>query len=339
MPDIHRGKLMRCISKISRRDATRGIGLGLLAAGLPFGSAHAAYPDHPIKMIVPVPPGSGVDAVSRALGQQMGEQMGATFVNEYKPGASAVVGTEMLAKSPPDGYTVMTAYTAHATNPLFNAKMPYDTLKDFTPIVTICYTPTVLMVHPSLPVNSVQDLVKMIKEKPGKYSYASGGVGAGAHLSGEWFKQRTGLDLQHVPYKGNAPAVNDMLGGHNTLMFDIPSTTVPLVQAGKLKALAVADKKRLPELPNVPTMIEQGFPDFEVSAWYMLLGPAKMPADVLAKLNTEANKALQTPDVRDKLATLGFVIVGGTSQAADAYVRSEMTKWAAVVEKSGLKPE
>ena len=142
-----------------------------------------------------------------------------------------------------------------------------------------------------------------------------------------------------MPYKGNAPAVNDMLGGHNTLMFDIPSTAVPLVQAGKLKALAVADKKRLPELPDVPTMIEQGFPGFEVAGWYMLLAPANMPKDVLDRLSTEANKALKTPAVRDKLATLGFVIVGGTPQEADAYVRSEMTKWAGVVEKSGLKPQ
>jgi tripartite-type tricarboxylate transporter receptor subunit TctC len=339
MLDIDGRDFMRRMPNITRRDATRGIGLGLLAASLPFGSARAAYPDMPIKMIVPVPPGSGVDAVSRALGQQMGEQMGVPFVNEYKPGASAVVGTEALAKAAPDGYTVMTAYTAHATNPLFNANIPYDTLKDFTPIVNVCYTPTVLMVHPSLPVNSVQDLVKLIKEKPGNYTYASGGVGAGAHLSGEWFKQRAGLDIQHVPYKGNAPAVNDMLGGHNTLMFDIPTTTVPLVQAGKLKALAVADKKRLPELPDVPTMIEQGFPDFEVSAWYMLLGPAKMPADILGKLNTEANKALQTPGVREKLATLGFVIVGGSPEEADAFVRAEMKKWSAVVEKAGLKPQ
>lgn len=326
-------------AKISRRDATRGIGLGLLAAALPAGVAHAAYPDRPIKMIVPVPPGSGVDAVSRALGQQMGEQMGATFVNEYKPGASAVVGSEMLAKSPPDGYAVMMAYTAHATNPLFNAKMPYDTLKDFTPIVYVCYTPTVLVVHPSLPVNSVKDLVKMIKDAPGKYTYASGGVGAGAHLAGELFKQTAGLDIQHVPYKGNAPAVNDMLGGHNTLMFDIPTTTVPLVQAGKLKALAVTDKKRLAELPNVPTMIEEGFPGFEVAGWYMLLGPAGMPNDILERLNIEANKALKAPEVHDKLATLGFVIVGGTPQEADGFVRSEMKKWGAVIEKSGLKAQ
>jgi tripartite-type tricarboxylate transporter receptor subunit TctC len=324
---------------MSRRDATRGLGLGLLAAALPAGAAHAAYPERPIKLIVPVPPGSGVDTVSRFLGQQMGEQMGITFVPEYRPGASAVVGTEFLAKSAPDGYTVAMAYTAHATNPLFNANMPFDTLKDFTPIIYVCYTPTVLVVHPSLPVNSVKDLVKLIKETPGKYTYASGGVGAGAHLAGELFKQTAELDIQHVPYKGNAPAVADMLGGHNTLMFDIPTTTVPLVKDGKLKALAVTDKTRIPELPDIPTMIEEGFPGFEVVAWYMLLAPAHLPKDILDRLNTEANKALQVPAVRDKLATLGFGIKGGTPGEADAFVRSEMKKWAAVIEKAGLKAQ
>src|SRR5262245_26293880 len=328
---------MHRLASNSRRDAIRGIGLllGLVVASLPLRAAHAVYPDRPIKMIVPVPPGSGVDAVSRVLGERMGEQMGVAFVNEYRPGASAVVGTEALAKSPPDGYTVMTAYTAHATNPLFRAKMPYDTLNDFTPIVFICYTPTVLIVHPSLPVSNVNDLVKLIKATPDKYTYASGGVGAGAHLAGEWFKQRAGLDIRHVPYKGNAPAVNDMLGGHNTLMFDIPTTAVPLVESGGLKALAVTDKQRLPELPKVPTMIEEGFPGFEVAGWYMLLAPAGLPGDVLERLNVEANEALKTQAVRDKLAKLGFVVVGGTPQEADAFVRSEMEKWGAVIEKSG----
>jgi tripartite-type tricarboxylate transporter receptor subunit TctC len=327
------------LPKITRRDAARTIGLGLLSASLPFNGAHAAYPERQIKIIVPVPPGSGVDATSRVLGQSMGEQMGTTFINDYRPGASAVIGSETLAKSPPDGYTVMMAYTAHATNPLFNANMPYDTLKDFTPIIYACYTPTVLVVHPSLPVNSVTELVKLIREKPDNYTYASGGVGAGAHLAGELFKQTADLNIQHVPYKGNAPAVNDMLGGHNTMMFDIPTTTAPLVKSGQLKALAVTDKTRIAELPNVPTMIEQGFPGFEVVAWYMLLGPAHLPNDVLARLNGEANKALNTAVVREKLASLGFGIVGGTPQDADAFVRAEMKRWAAVIEKSGMKAQ
>ena len=242
---------MRCTSKISRRDATRGIGLGLLAASLPFGSAHAAYPDNPIKMIVPVPPGSGVDAVSRALGQQMGEQMGTTFVNDYKPGASAVVGTEVLAKSPPDGYTVMTAYTAHATNPLFNPKHAVRHAEGF-------HADRLHLLHADradgAPVAAREQRQRPDQDDQGEarqlqlmHRAASAPVRI---FPANGSSNRAGLDIQHVPYKGNAPAVNDMLGGHNTLMFDIPSTTVPLVQAGKLKALAVADKKRLPELPE-----------------------------------------------------------------------------------------
>ena len=245
----------------------------------------------------------------------------------------------MLAKAQPDGYTVMMGYTAHATNPLFNATIPYDTLKDFTPIIYVCYIPTVLVVHPSLPVNNVRELIKMMKEKPGNYSYASGGIGAGAHLGGELLKQTAGLDIQHVPYKGNAPALTDMLGGHNTLMFDIVSTSLPLVKAGKLKALAVTATKRSKDAPEIPTMIEEGFPGFEVVAWYMMLGPANMPKEILARLNSEANKALKTPAVNEKLETLGFETVGGTPEQADTYLRSEMTKWAGVVAKAGLKAQ
>lgn len=322
--------------KISRRE----VSLGLLASAMPLSRAGAAgYPEHPIKLIVPVPPGSGTDAVARALGQQMGEQMGTTFVNEYRPGASAVVGSEALVKSPPDGYTIMLGYTAHATNPLFSAKMPYDTFKDFTPIVYLCYIPTVLIVHPSNPANTVKELVQMMKDKPGKYTYASGGVGAGAHLAGELLKQTAGLDIQHVPYKGNAPAVNDMLGGHNTLMFDIVSTSLPLVQAGKLKGLAVTGSKRSPDAPNIPTMVESGFPGFEVVGWYVLLAPANLPKDILARLNTEANKALKSPAVHDKLGALGFEIVGGTPEQADAFIHSENKRWGEVVAKAGLKAQ
>ena len=321
---------------LTRRQAA----LGLLAASLPLGAARGAgYPDHPIKIIVPVPPGSGVDAVSRTLGIAMGDSMGVPFVTDYRPGASAMVGTEMLAKAAPDGYTVMMGYTAHATNPLFNSNIPYDTLRDFTPIIYVCYIPTVLIVHPSTPANNVRELVKMIKDNPGKYTYASGGVGAGAHLAGELFKQMAGLDIQHVPYKGNAPALTDMLGGHNTLMFDIVSTSLPLVKGGQLKALAVTSTKRSKDAPEIPTMIEEGFPNFEVVAWYMLIGPAHLPKDILARLNGEANKALKTPAVKDKLAVLGFETVGGTPEEADAYVRMEMAKWADVVKKAGLKAQ
>jgi tripartite-type tricarboxylate transporter receptor subunit TctC len=321
---------------MSRREAT----LALLAASLPLSTAQAdTYPSRPIKLIVPVPPGSGVDAVSRALGTQMSEQMGVPFVTEYKPGASAVVGSDALAKSPPDGYTIMMGYTAHSTNPLFNRSLPYDTLKDFTPIIYVCYVPAVLMVHPSTPANSVKELVEMMKAKPGNYTYASGGAGATAHLSGALLQHLTGVSLQHVPYKGNAPALNDLLGGHVTMMFDIASTALPQVKAGKLKGLAVTSAKRSPDAPELPTMIEAGFPGFDVVAWYMLLAPANLPKDVLARLNGEANKALQAPAVRKTLAGLGFEIAGGTPEQADAFLRSEMKKWAEVVAATGIKAQ
>jgi tripartite-type tricarboxylate transporter receptor subunit TctC len=321
---------------MSRREAT----LALLAASLPLSTAQAdTYPSRPIKLIVPVPPGSGVDAVSRALGTQMSEQMGVPFVTEYKPGASAVVGSDALAKSPPDGYTIMMGYTAHSTNPLFNRSLPYDTLKDFTPIIYVCYVPAVLMVHPSTPANSVKELVEMMKAKPGNYTYASGGAGATAHLSGALLQHLTGVSLQHVPYKGNAPALNDLLGGHVTMMFDIASTALPQVKAGALKGLAVTSAQRSPDAPNLPTMIEAGFPGFEVVAWYMLLAPANLPKDVLARLNGEANKALRTEAVRKALAGLNFEIAGGTPQQADSFLRSEMKKWAEVVAATGIKAQ
>jgi tripartite-type tricarboxylate transporter receptor subunit TctC len=322
---------MKSFSGLSRREAT----LALLAAGLPLRAAQANdYPNRPIKLIVPVPPGSGVDAVSRSVGAQMSESMGVPIVTDYRPGASAVVGSEALAKSPPDGYTIMMGYTAHSTNPLFNPSLPYDTLRDFTPIIYVCYIPAVLMVHPSTPANTVQELVDMMKQKPGNYTYASGGAGATAHLSGELLKHLTGVNLQHVPYKGNAPALNDLLGGHVTMMFDIASTALPQIKAGKLKGLAVTSAKRSPDAPELPTMIEAGFPGFEVVAWYMMLAPANLPKNVLARLN-----ALRTAAVRKTFADLSFQIAGGTPEQADAFLRSEMKKWAEVVAATGIKAQ
>src|SRR6195256_3562820 len=330
------GSRMTSFSGISRREAA----LALLAAGLPLRAAQANdYPNRPIKLIVPVPPGSGGDAVSRSVGAQMSESMGVPIVAEYRPGASAVVGSEALAKSPPDGYTIMMGYTAHSTNPLFNASLPYDTLKDFTPVIYLSYVPAGLMVHPSTPANTVKELVDMMKKTPGNYTYASGGAGATAHLSGELLKHLTGVDLQHVPYKGNAPALNDLLGGHVTMMFDIASTALPQVKAGKLKGLAVTSAKRSPDAPELPTMIEAGFPGFEVVAWYMLLAPANLPKEVLARLNSEADKALKTAGVRSTLAGLGFEIAGGTPEQAGTFLRSDMKKGGEGVGATGHKGE
>jgi tripartite-type tricarboxylate transporter receptor subunit TctC len=257
-------------------------------------------------------------------------------VLEHKPGASAVVGSEVLAKSPADGYTLMMGYTAHSTNMLFNPTLPYDTVRDFTPVVYVCNIPTLLVVHPSNPANTVQELVATMK-KGGQYSFASGGVGATAHLYGELLKQVAHVDLLHVPYKGNAPALNDLLGGHVTLMFDITSTALPQVKAGQLKALATTAGKRLAAAPQIPTMVESGFPGFNAVAWYMLLAPGNLPPDILSRLNAEANHALRDERVRGALTAQGFEVVGGTPQEADEFLRSEMQRWAAVVAASGLK--
>ena len=250
-----------------------------------------------------------------------------------------MVGSEALAKSPPDGYTIMMGYTAHSTNPLFNPTLPYDTLRDFTPVIYVCYIPAVLMIHPSTPANTVRELVDMMKQKPGNYTYASGGAGATAHLAGELLKHLTGVNLQHVPYRGNAPALNDLLGGHVTMMFDIASTALPQIKAGKLKGLAVTSARRSPDAPELPTMVEAGFPGFEMVAWYMLLAPANLPKDVLARLNGEADKALQSPAVRKTLAGLSFEIAGGTPERADAFLRAEMKRWAEVVAATGIKAQ
>jgi tripartite-type tricarboxylate transporter receptor subunit TctC len=297
------------------------------------------YPSKPIKLIIPVPPGSGTDLIGRTLGIRMSQSMGVPVIVENRGGASAAIGTDLLAKSPADGYTIMMGYTVHATNPIFNTKLPYDTLKDTAPIAYVCYIPLVLVVPPSLPANSVQELIALLKANPGKYSYASGGAGAGAHLSGELFRLLTRTDVVHVPYKGNAPAVADLLGGQVHMMFDIVTTSLPLARAGKLKALAVTSAKRSSLAPELPTMIEAGLPTFETTGWYMMFAPAGLPKDVMATLNAEINKAMKDPEVNAKLGSQGVEWVGGTPEQADTFLRSEMARWGKIAKETGMKAD
>ena len=304
--------------------------------------AHAQaqkYPSRAVRLIVPVPPGSGTDLIARTLGQKMSLNMGVPFVVENRGGASAAIGTDLLAKSPPDGYTIMMGYTVHATNPIFNSKLPYDTLRDTAPIAYVCYIPLVLDVHPSVKANSVQELIALARAHPGKLSYASGGAGAGTHLSGELFRLLTQTDVVHVPYKGNAPAVADLLGGQVDMMFDIVTTSLPLIRSGKLKGLAVTSAKRSSLAPELPTMIEAGLPGFETTGWYMMLAPAGMPKDVMTTLNAELNRAIKDPDVGAKLGAQGVEWVGGTPGEADAFLRAEMTRWAKIAKDTGMKAD
>jgi tripartite-type tricarboxylate transporter receptor subunit TctC len=303
------------------------------AATLP---AFAAYPDHPIKLIVPVPPGGGTDILSRAIGAKMQQSMGQPVVIENKPGASAAIGTELLAKSPPDGYTIMMGYSAHATNPIFSSSLPYDTNKDFAAVVQVGYIPLILVVNADSPYKSVGELIAAAKAKPGQLQFASGGAGAGAHLSGELLKSIAGVDIVHVPYKGNAPALNDLIGNHVTMMFDTITTALPHVKSGKLRALAVTSPKRSPLAPDIPTMIEAGLPGFDISAWYVIFAPAGTPKDVIARLNSEINKAIADPEVQRTLGEQGVQFTGGTPEEAEQFVHSEIARWAKIIKTRGM---
>jgi len=308
----------------------------LVAAGVFALAAQAAYPDHPIKLIVPVPPGGGVDLLSRAIGAKMQQSMGQPVIIENKAGASAAIGTEALAKSPPDGYTIMMGYSAHATNPIFVSKLPYDKNKDFAAIAHVGYIPLILVVNSSSPYKSVQELIAAAKAKPGQLQFASGGAGAGAHLSGELLKTTATVDIVHVPYKGNAPALNDLLGGQVTMMFDTITTSLPHVKSGALRALAVTSPKRSPLAPDVPTMIEAGLPDLDISAWYVMFAPAGTPKDVIARLNSEINKAIADADLRRTLGEQGVEFTGGTPEYADQFVRSEIDRWSKIIKTRGM---
>ncbi|NBU42528.1 MAG: tripartite tricarboxylate transporter substrate binding protein [Betaproteobacteria bacterium] len=295
----------------------------------------AKYPSKPIRIIVPVPPGGGVDLLARSIGGKMSERLGVPVLIENRPGASAAIGTEALAKSAPDGYTIMMGYTVHATNALFNPRLPYDTLKDFQPIAYVCYIPLVLVTPPALAANSVKELIALAKAKPGGLSYASGGAGAGAHLSGELFRFLAGVDVTHVPYKGNGPAITDLLGGQVSMLFDTITTSIPHIRAGKMKALAVTSRERMPQLPNVPTMIESGMADFDVTSWQAVVAPKGTPRDIVNKLQADIARGLRAPDVSQRFKDQGFDIVGNTPEQASAFFKAEIDRWAVVVKASG----
>jgi tripartite-type tricarboxylate transporter receptor subunit TctC len=267
----------------------------------------------------------------------MSISMGVPVIVDNRAGASAAIGTELLAKSPPDGYTIMMGYSAHATNPIFNPNLPYDTKRDFAAIAHVGYIPLILVVPASSPVNSVKELIVLAKAKPGELQFASGGAGAGAHLSGELLKVMAGVDIIHVPYKGNAPALNDVLGAHVSMMFDTINTSLPHVKAGSLKALAVTSKERSSLARDVPTMIEAGLPGFEISAWYVMFAPARVPKDIMQRLNAEVNKAIRDPELRASLGAQGVELTGGTSEEADAFVSGEIERWARIIKATGMK--
>ncbi len=298
-----------------------------------------SYPARPVRIIVPYPPGGATDVMARTVAQKLNETWQHPLVVENKPGASGTVGSEIVAKSAPDGYTLLLQGTQHAINLSLYKQLPFDTLRDFAPVAYIASAPFLLVLHPSVPANSVAELIAYIKARPGGLNYGSSGVGGGAHLAGEIFKTSAGVQLTHIPYKGAAPAMADLLGGQVTMVFDPIPTSITQVRAGKIKALAITSAKRSALMPELPTVAESGLAGFEVSAWFGLYAPAAVPKEIVARLNPEVNRVLQLPEVKEKFAALGAEsMIMGTDQFA-VHLRAEIAKFAKAIKDSGATAE
>jgi len=297
-----------------------------------------AWPSKPIKWVVPFAPGGTTDILARVVGEKLAIALGQPVIIENKPGAGGGLGADFTAKSAPDGYTIMGGtISTHAINASLYDKLPYDPVRDFVAITLIARVPNMLVINPSVPAGNVKELIVLLKANPGKYSFASSGNGTSQHLSGELFKTMAGVDMQHIPYKGSPPALQDVMGGQVTMTFDNITTAWPLAKGGKLRALAVTTAARSPIAPDVPTLAESGLPGFEVGSWQGVFAPAGTPPEIVKRLNTEIVKILKLPDVSERLVGLGAEPVGNTSEEFTALVKAEVVKWADVVKKSGAK--
>ena len=304
------------------------------------GSASAqTWPTRSIRMVVPYTPGGYTDLMARLVGQKISEALGQPIVFENKPGANAIIGTDAVAKAAPDGYTFGTVIAAHAVNATLNPKLPYDTLKDLNYVSLMSVAPLIMIAHPSLPANNVKELVALAKTKPGQLNFASSGVGAAAHLTMEMFKSRTGVEMQHIPYKGTAGALQDTVGGQINVMFDIVGPLMPQVRSGNAKAIVVTAKERIPAAPDVPTMAEQGVPDFISGTWAGIIAPAGTPKEIVDRVAAEAKKALADPAMKAKLAEQGIVAVGDGPDEFRVFVTDEISRWSKVITDAGIKME
>ena len=312
--------------------------LALLGAGAVSGQQ--AWPSKPVHFIVPYAAGGFADIRARMIGVELAKTLGQPMVIESKPGAGGVLGTDAVAKAAPDGYTIgMGNLAPLAVNVSLMKKLPYDCQKDLLPVVLLETSPLILTAGPGLPAKDVKELIALAKAKPGQLAFASSGIGGAHHLSGEMLRQMSGIDIIHVAYKGGAPAAADLLAGHVPMMFEMGYAALPSIKAGKIRALAVTSAKRLPILPEVPTMMEAGVPGFESYNWQGVIVPAGTPREIVERLNREINAILVQPAARNLITSTGSEVGGGTPEAFGALIRSETEKWAKVVKQAGIRPE
>lgn len=295
------------------------------------------YPNQAIRMVVPYPPGGPTDITARVVAAEMSKTIGQSVVIDNRPGASGMVGSEMVTKAAPDGYTLLANASIHVINPSVYPDMRFDAIKDFTPITQLAQVPLVLVVPANSPIKSVKDLVEYAKANPGKVNFGSAGSASAQHLAGESFKIAAGIQMQHIPYKGSAPALTDLAGGQLQLMFDSMPSATPMINSGKLRAIAVTTTVRAKARPDLPTIAESGFPGFDISTWYAYWAPKGTPADIIEKLAASAAQALKNPEVIAKYEAMGAEPVGSTPAQFAAYVESEAKKWNDIVKKSGAK--
>ena len=328
---------MRSTPSCLRTFRNFSLAMTLLGLALPATSLAQQYPSKPIRLVAPSSTGGGIDALARTIANSP-HGLGQPIIVENRGGANGIIGTDIVAKAAPDGYTILLGFLgALAVNPSLYAKLPYDSVKDFAPITQVSAAPPLIVAHPTVPARTLKELVKLDKSRPNQLTYGTGGIGTGGHLTMELFNLTAGTKLLHVPYKGVGPALSDVLAGQITLMVSSPISSAPHVQSGRLRGLAVAGRSRAPVMPEVPTVIESGWPDFESTSWFGVLAPAGTPPAIVARLHKEITGQLRRPEVREQITRTGADVVGNSPEEFGAYIRSEIVKWAKVVKAANIK--
>ena len=317
-----------------RKAVLTGLALTLCSA------AYAqSYPSRPVRLIVPYPPGGATDIIARGVAEKAGQTLGQQVVVDNRGGGGQIIGTDLVAKAVPNGYTILLPSVTHSINPGLQPKLPYDSIRDFSAVSLLASGANVLVVHPSVAARSTKEMIALLKSRPGQINYASSGNGSGGHLAAELFKTMTGTDMTHVPYKGGGPAYVDLIAGQVSLMFTSPVATLPHVKSGKLRALATTGAKRSSAMPDLPTIAEAGLPGYEATLWYGILAPAGTPAVIVNMLHKHVVGAVSQPDLRERLGALGVDIVGSTPAEFSTHIQRETAKWAKVIKAANIRPD